>query len=257
MKSCIKRFKVVSNEEVKENFYKLKFLAPEISKLSEPGQFVHIKVSDSLDPLLRRPFSIFDVSDDGFEILYKIVGRGTEVLKTVMPGDDLDVFGPLGNGYKTVQGKKPAIVAGGVGIASLFAYAKSVRKKSPLVFIGAETESNLLCDDELRSIGIEVFTSTEDGSVGYRGVVIDLFMRVMERRSEMDKIAIFACGPVGMMKEICSLSKKRNIPSQLSLESYMGCGLGVCLGCAVRSTDGGYRRVCKDGPVFSVDEVIL
>jgi dihydroorotate dehydrogenase electron transfer subunit len=293
--------KLIYNKRVSGRYLHLAVAAPRIASLAKPGQFVEAKVSDGLEPFLRRPFGIHSVKGGKVEILYKVIGGGTEILSQRKPGEFLDIIGPLGNGfnYKSPclplgrQGHKdtrtPVLVAGGMGVAPLFFLAERLIKRNTqslprrqagairntLILIGAKTKKEILCEKEFQNLGCGVKISTDDGSKGFKGKVTDLLEKVLDtsyklqatnrmpvacgvpacRTGRRPEATVYACGPKPMLKEIARVSKKYNIPAQISLEEHMACGIGACLGCVV-NTKNGYQRVCKEGPVFNADEII-
>jgi len=237
--------------------------APKITKESLPGQFLNIKVNDAYEPLLRRPLSIHRVKGANIELLYEVVGRATQVLSHRKPGEYLDVIGPLGNGFTLNTNHKTLniLVAGGMGVAPLIFLAEKLMeikdqnaKIKNLILLGAKSKNEILCEREFQELGCEMQVSTDDGSRGFKGKVTDL-LRNLVSSIEYRVSSIHACGPRPMLKEISRISKKYNIPSQVSLEEHMACGIGACLGCVVNTKDG-FKRVCKEGPVFNADEII-
>lgn len=244
---------VLENQEIEKEVHLLTLQAPEIARDARPGQFVHIRVTGSYDPLLRRPFSFHWVGEENFGVLYQVVGRGTKFLSQVRPGDSLDLLGPLGRGFDLNSASSPLIVAGGLGVAPLLFLAQRLARNRPTVLIGAPTKKQILGEQRMRALAAEVRTATEDGSSGTKGVVTDLLASVLRTDH-----SVFACGPREMLRAVAGICQKKGcLSSQISLEEIMGCGLGACLGCGVKSSRGGYRRVCSEGPVFYVSEVIL
>jgi len=257
--------RIVSNRQIASGVFLLDVEQREIVEAVAPGQFAHVRIERDLDPFLRRPFAICRAmpSTWAVQILYEVVGRGTGVLSRKLPGDTVDLLGPLGKGYTfSAAHSRPLLVAGGRGIASLVLLAERLllRKETPIVLIGATSRDRLFFADHLRDLGAEVRTATEDGSGGHGGMVTDLLEACTETSEDVE---IFACGPEGMLKRVAALSTDRDIPCQLSLEARMPCGLGSCQGCVVeiRSSSGKagplYKRVCVDGPVFDAREVVL
>jgi dihydroorotate dehydrogenase electron transfer subunit len=259
--------KVIKNIEVTKKYYKILLSCARIAKAAKPGQFLNVKITNSYEPLLRRPFSIHGVRGANIEILFEVVGKGTEILSQRKTGEYLDIVGPLGNGFNyTLHATRytlPILVAGGMGVAPLFFLAESLKNHKVTVLIGAKTKRQVLCEKEFKELGCEVKIATEDGSKGFKGLVTELL------RNELYAIrytlyAIYGCGPRPMLKEVANISKKYNIPAQISLEEHMACGIGVCLGCVVKlrtpnselRTDFEYKRVCKDGPVFDAENII-
>lgn len=251
--------KIMRNDEIGQDIYLMELECEEIAAEAEPGQFVHVKVGDLLDPLLRRPFSIHDTEEKSFKIVYEIVGKGSKILSEIRIGQEVDVLGPLGKGFEFEEDSGSfCIAAGGIGVAPFRLLARRLKARTDrlIAFVGAKNRAKLVGDSSLRSMGIEVFTATEDGSVGFHGLVTELLAKVLERRKPRD-MSLFACGPKEMLRSLAEICSSRGLKSQASLEEFMACGVGACLGCAVRLRNGEYRMVCKDGPVFSLDEVVF
>jgi dihydroorotate dehydrogenase electron transfer subunit len=263
---------IISNVELSPGYFRMRLTAPDDMALPIPGQFLMVKVRDAIDPLLRRPFGIFDVgmfyseyAGDGprtfLEILYKVVGKGTGVLAKLHHGDHLDLLGPLGKGFVTdgAAGEK-ILVGGGVGLAPLYYLARELVKNSRVhLFAGGRTREDILCITEFERLGVETYTATDDGTLGEQGVVTEVMERYLTN-SDSAK-TIFACGPFPMLKAVAKIAGHSMIPCQVSLEAYMACGVGACLGCVVKGknhTDEtpDYRCVCKDGPVFDALELL-
>lgn len=240
----LKDFEIIKIEALGLHHYRIRLFAPGLTSIAKPGQFLHIRINDGIDPLLRRPFSIHRIVDDGVEILFRVVGKGTRLLSKKRVGERLNLLGPLGNGFRIREDKGVVLVAGGIGIAPLFFLAEKLTKsKHPLtLLIGAKTKGEILCEDELRGLGVDVRIATEDGSYGNRGLVTDLL-------HTLHPTHIYACGPVSMLKKVTEFAKWNGISCQVSLETRMGCGVGACLGCAVK-IGSSYKYVCRDGPVF-------
>jgi dihydroorotate dehydrogenase electron transfer subunit len=250
--------RILVNDKIAPEYYKMALSSPELAKTAKPGQFVHIRVTDGYEPLLRRPFSIHSIkNNDIIEILYRVVGKGTTLLSEKHVGKELDILGPLGNGFKIYkENMKIVLIAGGAGIAPLFFLTQRLIHYSQniIVLIGAKSKELILCEQEFKDLGTDVRIATEDGSYGYDGIVTDL-LHSLHTTSTL----FYACGPSIMLQEVTDFSIKNNLPCQLSLESRMACGLGACLGCAIKVKNGSktaYKRVCKDGPVFDAKEII-
>ncbi len=258
--------------------------APQIARSAQPGQCVNIRISDGLDPLLRRPFGVHRTDGDTISILYEIVGRGTKLLSQKKAGEYLDILGPFGHGFdmRSVAGRRshpaiadwpvracaqpvtgrwsPVLVAGGMGVAPLVFLAEALARgprsagREPVVLIGGKNRKRILCEREFKEIGCRVKIATDDGSKGSKGYVSDVLDNVL---SSMDcsRAVIYACGPVPMLAAVSRLAVSRGIPVQVSLESHMSCGIGACLGCVVK-TSSGFKRVCKEGPVFDAREIV-
>ncbi len=249
---------ILSNEPVGENIYRIELLSPEISTASKPGQFINIKVSENLDPLLRRPFSVYNVIDDRIQIIFNVVGKATKILSSKKVGEKIDIIGPLGNGFNLNDDFDTAlIVAGGLGIAPFPFLTKILKEKNKNIIslVGARTKSQLVLDGF-----VNVNTATDDGSYGHKGTVVELFkLKVMNNDIVKTPSAfkVFACGPIPMLKAIIELCDKLNLNCEVSVEAPMACGTGLCQGCAVKTRDGKYKLACKDGPIFNSKDILL
>ncbi|MFA5115089.1 MAG: dihydroorotate dehydrogenase electron transfer subunit [Candidatus Omnitrophota bacterium] len=252
------RVKILNHKLAGSRHYLLTLEAPVSIRRARPGQFVQIRVSDTSEPLLRRPFSIHRVKGNAFEVLYEVVGRASEILSQSRAGECLDVIGPLGNGF---PGPGPAariiLVGGGMGVAPLVFLAEkfAVKNKEVMVLLGARDKSGILCERDFSRLKNSVRIATDNGSRGFKGRVSGLLESVLESGTDSGELAIYACGPRPMLREVARLSRESNVTSWLSLEEHMACGLGVCLGCVVDTVDG-YKRVCKEGPVFEASRLI-
>jgi len=228
---------------------------PEIAREAKPGQFVMVRCGGEC--ILPRPFSIHQVSEDKIALFYAVWedGRGTGWLSRRKAGENIDLFGPLGNGFsiQTTSGSV-LLVAGGAGIAPLhFLIDKALEQdKEVTLLLGAQTASQLYPERLLPS-GIRLVKATEDGTTGEKGMVTELLPEYANRADQ-----VFACGPMPMYRDMASQRQRLKLegkPVQISLEVRMGCGLGVCYGCTVK-TKNGLRQVCKDGPVFELDDIL-
>ena len=250
------KVKIISNKRLLGDYWYLEFGSGIIAKHACPGQFINIKVSDGLQPLLRRPISIHGVGGLKVKLIYEVLGAGTQALSTRKPKEFLDIIGPLGNGFDYKRQIKPSqarniLIAGGMGVAPLVFLAEKIKSSKPLVLIGARTKSNILCEKEFKKLNCDVKLATDDGSTGFKGKVTDLLKIVLE---QIKPLELFSCGSRPMLKSVAGLARENKINAQLSLEEHMACGIGACLGCVV-STKAGYKRVCKDGPIFSSEEL--
>jgi dihydroorotate dehydrogenase electron transfer subunit len=264
---------VISKDTKSDKTFKLTLSSPQISQGAKPGNFVHIKVSPHPYPLLRRAFSVHGVDKPkgSFDILFKVVGIGTEILSKKSPGDMLDLLGPIGNSFSLPQkGETVMLVAGGMGIAPLWFLFTNIIKKTELekliFFLGAKTQKELLYYEKLKNLGINLKVTTDDGSFGSKGLVTEVFLKEIRwfdsahhgrRKNEIPKLIVYSCGPPEMLKKMSEISKKYDFSCQISLEGYMPCGVGACGGCAVKLENGGYKRICIDGPVFDAREISL
>ena len=263
--------KILESKKITPHHCRVRIESGYLAKAIRPGQFIEVRCSGGTDPLLRRPLSVHRISKNWIEVLFEIVGKGTELLSMKVPGETLDVIGPLGNGFILPHDPCPSIIiAGGVGVAPLLALAEelgsrvksqgSSEKIKPLVLIGAKTKSHILCEKEFKKLGCKVSTSTEDGSKGYKGFITDLLTKEISAKRYPLNAIIYACGPIGMLKAVSAIAKQHSVPCQVSLEEHMACGVGVCLGCPVKVrkdlVDHEYKMVCKDGPVFGSEQII-
>lgn len=251
--------KVLSNENIGSGYFKMSLAALGIAKSAKPGQFVQVRCSDTLEPFLRRPLSIHRLKTQReIEILYEVIGKGTELLARKKKGDFLKVLGPLGNGF--TMPLSAILIAGGIGVAPLVFLAEVLAKKKikMTVLIGAKTKKMLLCEKDFKKLGAEVCVATDDGSKGHRGFVSGLFQKILQATSDERRATIYTCGPQPMLKSIATICVKHKIKCYASLEEKMACGIGACLGCAVRIKGKGivYKLACKDGPIFDTKDII-
>jgi dihydroorotate dehydrogenase electron transfer subunit len=260
---------VVSNVELSPGYFRMRMTAPQELHGSAPGQFLMLRVADAIDPLLRRPFGLFDVGTFSAEyascgeqcyceILYKVVGKGTKMLSALHHGDIVDLLAPLGKGFQVgPAGEEKILVGGGIGLAPLYYLAKHLVAKGEKVrlFAGGRNRDDILCITEFERLGVETYVSTDDGTLGERGLVT----QVLEQHLG-EGMRIFACGPTPMLKAVALMAQGRGVPCQVSMEAYMACGVGACLGCVMKGANHteerpDYRCVCKDGPVFDSFEL--
>lgn len=254
--------------KIKADIFLLSFDSVYLSQNSCPGQFLHIKI---IKTILRRPFSIHYIRGKTVFILFRIRGRGSKILSEYQPGDKLSIIGPLGKGFKvsqqstvhSPQRERDVLIAGGLGVAPLLFLAQRLTtvhsqqsKVHRLVLLGASTKKEILCEQEFKNMGYRVIIATEDGSRDYKGTVTEVLKKILDTRYSILTTNIYACGPEAMFKGIKKvIGKSRNINCQVSFEQFMGCGLGICCGCAIE-TKAGYKKVCKDGPVFNIKDVL-
>ena len=268
--------RIAYNHLIAPDTYRMGISCRGIGRGSMPGQFVMIRIHRLSDPLLCRPFAIHrpylsQTRGEGIEILYRVVGKGTRSLSLLSRGDRVDGFGPLGRGFRIDPNKSRFIlVAGGIGVASLVGLAEGLTEKGRdgkgVFLIGAKTQEALLCLDVIKTFGWALKISTEDGSAGHRGLVSDLLVRELDVQRP-EEITIYACGPLGMLREVGGTAIEAGISCQVSLESQMACGTGACLGCVIRGEGTTseapsqrrskkiYLRTCTEGPVFDASEV--
>lgn len=264
-----RKCRIVEHEEIGPHSRQLVLDAPDIASLAVPGQFVHLLCGDTNDPLLRRPFSLHNAGGYIW-ILYEIRGRGTALLATRTPGETLDVVGPLGNGFTLpASASQPLLlVGGGIGAAPLYFLAEAIdirlSRKCLYFFMGARTSQGHCCFDQFFGYcGFEsderYFVCTDDGRVGYHGLVTDPLAKWLSDYSGTEKPIIYACGPMPMLKAVSRIALDHDVKCQVSVEAKMACGVGACLSCVIKVRDGGsfkYVRSCAEGPVFDAREII-
>jgi len=239
--------------------------AAELARDVTPGQFVMLRWRDALDPLLPRPMSVYRVSEVSgrrcVSVVYTVGGPGTARLAAARPGDKLAVLGPLGHGFDLSQPPRQALlVAGGIGIAGLGLLAHELKRRAipTTLAYGARSARDLVLLEEFAAVGCKLRVATDDGSRGVKGFVT-AEVEAMASAGELAGAEVYACGPTPMLRSLDAVLKRHPLPAQLALEARMGCGFGICLGCAVPAADkpGTYHLVCKDGPVMRPDQVML
>ncbi len=236
-------FTVVSNTPLTSNVYKM-VLSGNTSAITAPGQFVNIKLDGHF---LRRPISVCDYDSTTLTIIYKVVGHGTEEMSAMHQGQ-LDILTGLGNGYDlTVSGEKPVLLGGGVGVPPMYRLAKDLvaQGKTVSVILGFNTQSEVFYEEEFKTLGCHVTVTTADGSYGTKGFVTDAL-------KNMDYSYFYTCGPEPMLRAVYQAS---TTSGQMSFEERMGCGFGACMGCSCKTLTG-YKRICKDGPVMTKEEIL-
>ncbi|AZU61459.1 dihydroorotate dehydrogenase electron transfer subunit [Neobacillus mesonae] len=250
--------KIISQKEIAANIYELTVRAELVNEISTPGQFVHIRVNNGIDPLLRRPISIcsFDKNTKQFTMIYRKEGRGTSLMAEMEPGMQIDILGPLGNGFpvdESVCGETAVLVGGGIGVPPLYELSNQLTAKGVKVIhiLGFQTESAVFYEQQFSKNGL-TFITTADGTYGKKGFVTDVL-------KEISFDCLYSCGPTPMLKAIEQGYADKKV--FLSLEERMGCGIGACFACVCQSgeTASGYsyKKVCSDGPVFRAGEVVL
>ena len=250
---------VVENRDAGKGYFRIVLRAPALARQARPGHFVMLRVSDNLDPLLARPFGIAAVSDRrDIELFYRVVGRGTSLLSSVKAGRSLALHGPLGNGFpEPAKGETPLLVAGGSGFPPLLYFSTRYGRQSHL-FAGSRDKACLppaRAMKAFRTAVQAVHYATEDGSCGTCGFVTDALAAHLDGAGTGGKPVIYACGPHAMLASVSSLAAERGVACFVSMEERMACGLGVCMGCSVPMTAGGYKRACTEGPVFDAREI--
>lgn len=250
------RAKIVSNIPLSDTNYLLTIEPVESVIEPSPGQFYMIGLRNTYDPLLRRPFSYFRRTAETIQFLYAVRGKGTSVMRTFDPGEILDIVGPLGKGYPDpINGNTPLLAAGGIGIASLFPLSERFARKACVLY-GARCKDDLLALNHLEQLGNQLIVCTDDCSFGKAGNVGEILEDFLTSRVRTEaSYTIYACGPRPMLKAVAKIAVDRGIKGYTSLEENMACGVGACWVCTVKTIDG-YKRVCKEGPVFPIEEIV-
>lgn len=251
----------IAHRESWRDYYLFSIESPRIALEARPGQFVMVRIGPYPYPLLRRPFSIHSKDKKIIQIFFKITGVGTSLLSQKEMNDSLDIIGPLGKGFTTVpefKGKEVVAVGGGRGIAPLYFLVQTLHSQGASVklFYGGKTLRDLPLKQKIERNGFDLFCSTENGSFGFKGIVSDFLEQELNK---LNPSFIFACGPESMMERIARIAQAEKIPAEFSLESVMGCGIGACWGCVRRIKKNDlleWLKVCKEGPVFSRNEII-
>ena len=239
-------YSVLSNEPLTRDVYRM-VLEGDSQWITRPGQFVNIELDGFY---LRRPISISDWSENTITIIYKVVGRGTQVMSQMGVGVKLDILTGLGNGFNpNVECQKPLLVGGGVGVPPLYRLAKDLiaKGRKVSVVLGFNKAEEVFYADEFKALGADVYVSTADGSMGVKGFVTDAI-----REENIDFDYFYSCGPLPMLKALCGCCEQ---DGELSFEERMGCGFGACMGCSCKTLTGN-KRICKDGPVMKRGEII-
>ncbi|MBI5966754.1 MAG: dihydroorotate dehydrogenase electron transfer subunit [Deltaproteobacteria bacterium] len=265
--------RILIHRRIAADYFRLRLLCPEIARFAQPGQFIMLRVNELRDPFLRRPFGFSRIfppqekrarpEDEGvLEICYQIVGRGTSLMTQLREGQRLDILGPLGNGFWAKEGQKGAIlVGGGIGIAPLISWAEKLHKvggkkkrltrnseEAPEVFvlIGGKSRDKILGIREIKKMGLDPQVATEDGSMGLPGLATDLLERELLTKGH-DSTSLYACGPMPMLARVAQIADQFDLPCQVLMETRMACGVGACLGCALKVKERAFREMAQIG----------
>jgi len=264
MKKKTIKAKIISNRNIAPDHYEMAIEAPYLGRNSCPGQFVSVRAQEGVtDPLLRIPLGVHAIKKNGIHLLYKVVGPGTELLRARRKGETIDVLGPLGNGFDLApllreKDSRAILVAGGHGVAPLYALAEAIikQKRQVDVFIGACTKKHVVGADKFKKLGAKVHIATEDGTRCHKGYVTEILKKHLDRvKGQGARVKVYACGPRPMAGALAKVTDQFGIVAQVSLDAYMACGIGACLGCPIETVDG-YKLVCKDGPVFDAEDIV-
>jgi dihydroorotate dehydrogenase electron transfer subunit len=271
---CHQAVPTLENVRIARDTYRIRLAAPDIARAIRPGQFVMLRLPGRTDPLLGRPFALYDTVLDrqgppaAVDIVYLVVGKLTGLLSRICAGDPVEIWGPLGNGFPDLETEcdHVGLVAGGIGQTPFLAHVRELfgsrgyggrparrQAKRVTLYYGVRTADLAAGVEDFRAAGATVHLASDDGSVGFGGFVTQL----LETHSPPSRL--FGCGPEPMMKALAVLARRWNVPCHLSLETPMACGLGICFSCVtkVRTADGwDYRRVCVDGPIFDAETLV-
>lgn len=260
-----RQVKLLSTERVSESYFRIGFDCEEIAAEAHPGQFLMVRLmSPSWEYLLSRPFSFCRVDGSRIELLFNVVGKGTRSLSEAKTGEILEILGPLGNGFSFEGVSRAILGGGGMGIAPLPFLASELAKRRPAVnvtvLLGARTAASLCLLETFSALGARVEVATDDGAAGYKGLVTDLLEKELKSGKD-DRLVVYACGPKPMLQTIARFTEEHSVPCQVSVEERMGCGVGACMACACKTRDEQgnehFKRVCLEGPVFDVAELIF
>lgn len=252
---------ITSQKEIAHDIFELTLKGELPNSMNEPGQFVHMKVSNGLEPLLRRPISIANIDKKAseFTVIYRKDGRGTTILSEKQPGEKVDVLGPLGHGFPVEEvnkGETALLVGGGIGVPPLYQLSKELVQKGVKVIhvLGFQTKDVVFYEEAFSKLG-KTYIATVDGTAGTKGFVTDVI-----NNEELNFDIIYSCGPTPMLRALEN-NYSSNHKVYLSLEERMGCGIGACFACVCHTADDptgfSYKKVCSDGPVFKAGEVLL
>lgn len=251
---------IVAHTEVAPQHFRMRLEASHLARNAVAGQFVHVLPRDGSlsDPMLRRAFSVLSVEGDTFEILYRVMGRGTRQMSGWAVGQEVDVIGPLGRPFAPLA-ENSLLVGGGVGVPPMAMLAARTDRKQVTVLIGARNADDVLCQEDFQKLDVPFEVATQDGSLGYHGLVTELLKQHLQEASK-DNTAVYSCGPLPMLRAVAALCEHFDVPCQVSLEENMPCGVGICNGCVAPVLGHGddysrYRRICIDGPVCWAHEI--
>ncbi len=250
-------YPVLERTEIAKGIFSYVINCPEVAAAAKAGQFVHIKAEGFT---LRRPISIcgIDREKGALRIVFEVRGGGTDTLSRLKPGDKMDIIAPLGNGFtvkEIPEDKNIVVVGGGIGVPPMLGISAEYKKVKAI--IGFRSRDKVILEEDLKRIGADVTVCTDDGSYGESGVVTKPLEKELQK---CNTAMLYACGSTPMLKTVKAAAEKYNVPCELSLEQRMACGVGACVGCACNIRRGGkdlVLRVCKDGPVFKAEEVVL
>lgn len=242
---------IISNTKIAQDVYEMKLKGQGAGKITAPGQFVNIKVSTlESQPYLRRPMSVCEYDDENLTIIYKVVGKGTNILKSKQPGEKFDMLLGLGNGFPLPDIQKAVLIGGGVGVPPMYELGKQLVQKGVEVttILGFNSSIDVFYEDKFKALG-DCYVATMDGSYGEKGNVVDVL-----KKYQLTYDKYFSCGPEKMLDALVKFDDQNGY---LSFEARMGCGFGACMGCSCKVKTKPYKRICVEGPVLEASEVII
>ncbi len=242
---------IISNTKIAQDVYEMKLKGQGAGKITAPGQFVNIKISTlESQPYLRRPMSVCEYDDENLTIIYKVVGKGTNILKSKQPGEKLDMLLGLGNGFPLPDIQKAVLIGGGVGVPPMYELGKQLVQKGVEVttILGFNSSIDVFYEDKFKALG-DCYVATMDGSYGEKGNVVDVL-----KKYQLTYDKYFSCGPEKMLDALVKFDDQNGY---LSFEARMGCGFGACMGCSCKVKTKPYKRICVEGPVLEASEVII
>lgn len=246
-------------EQISADIFLITLSAPDNFK-PYAGQFVQLRILENTSFILRRPLSIFDYADGSFKILFRVRGKGTQLLAQIKTGMQIDILGPLGKGFDTADTEEFILMSGGIGFAPVHCLAKQLAREGMkdkcVIIAGSATDDLKPVFMNVEAQGFKITVMTDDGSFGTKGMVTAPLAEKI-KNNNVQNTQVFTCGPEPMLKAIADMTIKADMRCQVSLESFMGCGVGACLCCVVEDKKDSYVRVCADGPVFSTDNINL
>lgn len=255
----LERAIVIDHQPIQGGYYLLHLRAPGVAPQVQPGQFIHVRVPQLEECVLRRPFSIFRADQESVSILYKDVGKGTRTLHFLRPGEALSIMGPLGHGFPVPQNDRfPVLIAGGYGMAALYLVARRSPVKG-VAFFGGRAAPDILCVPDFEELGWTVRVTTEDGSLGMKGLVTDAIDEWAREDSSRRRPELFVCGPGGMLKAVAARALRNGWDAWTSVDNNMCCGVGACLTCVLKVREGSewtWARACREGPVFNARDIL-
>lgn len=245
---------VEENLNICNNYFLMKIKTETIAKSSEPGNFVMVGISSSYDPLLKRPFGIFNSNDNHIFLYYEVVGKGSKLLSEKKKGDIVDLIGPLGNSFPEFKDKKILLIAGGRGIAPIYyGIEKYLKDNEVRLVYGARSKNDLNLISNLKKLNLkDLYLYTDDGSSGSKGFVTTDLKDIISYNNIDITIS---CGPEKMFESLNSILKNEKTKDYVSMEAIMGCGIGICHSCVIETKNNGYKKVCSDGPIFDMGEI--